>query len=226
VVIDDNSQDGTPALAEAAGAAVYTRSLDNFAAQRNFALTKVTADWVLFIDADERMTPQLMEGVREFVGQSPPAVGAIKRVNHAFGRRHRFGQLSPDFAKRLFPNGSVNWVGLVHESPESVLPVRRVRGFMRHYTYDDWPKYMDKLVKYAKLWAESEYSKGRRTTMLSAITHAALSFGKTFIMKLGFLEGPLGWVLCWYNGCYTLTKYAFLSQKCEDEKRLGSRQES
>ena len=218
IVIDDNSQDATASLAEAAGAAVYTRALDNFSSQRNFALTKATADWVLYLDADERFTSELIEGVRRFVELGPQAAGTLKRINYAFGRRHRFGQLSPDWATRLFPRGKVKWTGLVHEFPESDLPVKPVRGFLRHYTYNDWPRYMEKLVKYAALWAEDEHKKGRRASMLRAVSHAFSSFFKTFFLKLGFLEGPLGWVLCVYNGCYTLTKYVFLSQKYENDK--------
>ena len=222
VVIDDNSQDDTVALAKAAGATVFTRTLDNFSAQRNFALTKVEADWVFFIDSDERFTPELVERVREFIS-GPPQAGAVKRVNYAFGKRHRFGQLAPDMATRLFPKDRVRWVGLVHEFPETDLLVRPIGGFLRHYTYDDWKKYMDKLVKYARLWADGEHNKRREPSMFRAFGHAFFSFVKTFVFKLGFLEGPLGWVLCWYNGCYTLTKYVFLKQKYDDERKIEER---
>jgi glycosyltransferase involved in cell wall biosynthesis len=156
VVIDDNSRDGTVEMALGAGAEVFTRSLDSFAAQRNFALTKVTADWVFFLDADERFTPELLERVRRFTERGPVAVGSVLRQNHAFGRRHRFGRLAPDRVTRLFPTERVRWEGMVHERPVSDLPVEPVGGHLRHYTYDNWPGYLDKLMKYARLWAEDE----------------------------------------------------------------------
>jgi hypothetical protein len=145
--------------------------------------------------------------------EGAPRVGSVKRQNYAFGRRHRFGQLAPDTVSRLFPRGSVRWTGLVHEFPLSDLPVEPIGGYLRHHTYDDWSRYLDKLVKYVKLWADEESAKGRTATVPQALAHAAASFTKTFVLKLGFLEGPLGWALCWCNGFYTLTKYLLLIQK-------------
>jgi glycosyltransferase involved in cell wall biosynthesis len=221
VVIDDYSQDGTAELAEAAGAVVYARALDNFAAQRNFALTKVTAEWVFFLDADERFTPELADNVRGFVERGLRA-GSVKRQNNAFGRRHRFGQLAPDRVTRLFPASYVRWEGLVHERPVSDLPVEPIGGYLLHYTYDGWPGYLDKFMKYVRLWADEEYNKGRKSSVLQGLAHGAAGFLKPFILKLGFLEGPLGWALCWYNGCYALTKHLLLHQKHVDAKRRDS----
>ena len=222
VVIDDESGDETVALAEAAGAVVHSRRLDDFAGQRNFALAKTSADWVFFLDADERFTPELIEGVRRFV-EGGPRVGSVRRINFAFGRRHRFGRLAPDRVSRLFPKGAVQWVGRVHEIPVSDLPSSPVSGALIHHTYDDWSRYLDKFVLYTRLWAEEEYKRGRRSSVLKACAHALTGFLQTFLMRLGVLEGPLGWALCWYHGAYNLTKYLLLRQKHLDGKNGGGR---
>ncbi|MDR1658536.1 MAG: glycosyltransferase family 2 protein [Deltaproteobacteria bacterium] len=213
VVIDDGSTDRTVALAQAQGAQVHYRSLDSFAEQRNFALTKTDADWIFFLDADERFTPALRSSVEKFVSRPQPAAGSIRRVNYAFGRRHRFGHLAPDRVTRLFPRGRVKWERAVHESPETDLPIEKLEGFLEHHTYGDWNRYLDKFVGYARLWAEEEFQNGRRTTALSAVLHAAAAFFKMAVQRLGFLEGSVGWALCWYHGGYTLSKYLLLLQK-------------
>ncbi|MDR1546155.1 MAG: glycosyltransferase family 2 protein [Deltaproteobacteria bacterium] len=216
-VIDDGSDDETVALAGAAGAAVFDRRLDSFAAQRNFALEKSQADWVFFLDADERFTPTLARSVERTIeratARAAPVCGSCLRRNFAFGRRQRFGPLAADRVVRLFPRREVRWEGLVHERPVSLCPVVRLGGALEHRTYRDWSQFLEKLVKYAKLWAVEAAQAGRRATALKAAIRAATAFGKTFVCQLGFLGGPTTWALCLYNCCYTLSKYLFLSQR-------------
>jgi glycosyltransferase involved in cell wall biosynthesis len=216
IVIDDNSQDETVSLAEAAGAVVYTRTLDNFAAQRNFSLTKVTADWVFFLDADERLTTELAESIKQFVKEGAK-IGAVRRRNHAFGHKFRFGPFGLLWHNRLFPNGRVQWEGLVHETPVTDLPVYPLDGLLEHYTYRNWSQYFTKFILYTKLDAEDMYEKGHRTSTFKACEFAVKGFIYSFINQLGILEGPMGWTICFYHGAYVLTKHMFLLDKYRGE---------
>ena len=138
LVIDDHSTDRTAELARAAGARVIARALaGDFAAQRNFALTQTDADWVLYVDADERVQPETEAEIARILAEDARAVYEIKRINVAFGRRMYYGGHRPDYSQRLYPRMAVHWVGRIHEHVMSDLPTRRMGGSLLHYTYTD-----------------------------------------------------------------------------------------
>ncbi|MDR0355241.1 MAG: glycosyltransferase family 2 protein [Deltaproteobacteria bacterium] len=210
IVVDDESSDETVALAEAVGAKVFSRKMDNYSAQRNFALEQSEADWVFFLDADERFTPGLKEGIERHIA-GKPAAGEVLRVNYAFGRRFRFGHLAPDRVARLFPKGHVRWEGLVHESAKTDLPTKKISGYEEHYTYGNWEHFLGKMERYSRLWAKEAAEKGRSCCAFVAVIRAFLNFFKMFVIKLGFLDGPAGWAICLVSAYYTLSKYLILS---------------
>lgn len=125
IVIDSGSNDRTVELAEMAGAHVYFRAWDNdFAAQRNFGLELTNAEWVLYIDADERMSDSMIEAIKKVISdEGMPAQYSMLRRTIAFGKEFKYGVLSPDKVKRLFLREDVIWVGKVHESPSCDLPL-------------------------------------------------------------------------------------------------------
>ena len=131
LVIDDHSTDRTAELARAAGARVIARALaGDFAAQRNFALTQTDADWVLYVDADERVQPETEAEIARILAEDARAVYEIKRINVAFGRRMYYGGHRPDYSQRLYPRMTVHWVGRIHEHVVSDLPIRRMGGIL------------------------------------------------------------------------------------------------
>ena len=211
VVVDDESHDGTPALAAAAGARVVTRKMDSFAAQRNFAQDQARGDWVFFLDADERLSSELLAAIRRHLERWPGAAGRVLRRNHAFGRRHRFGVLKPDRVTRLFPKGAATWTGLVHERPIFTGPVRPLAGHLEHLTYADWAQYRAKMERYASLWAETAQAQGRRAGRWTAVWRAGAGFLKMFGLNLGVLGGPTAWLLCWRYAGYNFAKYRRLA---------------
>jgi hypothetical protein len=174
------------------------------------------------LDADERVTPQLASEISGHVGSSPASAASFTRLNLAFGRRMRFGPLWPDRVVRLFPKGSVRWEGLVHERPLTELPVTRLKGSVFHHTYPDYKSYVEKQASYARLWAENARRRGKSATPFKAFARAFFAFLKMFALKLGFLDGPAGWCLCWYySGAYTLGKYLLLADGRGDGGRDG-----
>ncbi|MDR0548401.1 MAG: glycosyltransferase family 2 protein [Deltaproteobacteria bacterium] len=213
IVVDDFSQDQTASLAKQAGARVVQRRLSNFADQRNFALSLSSADWVFFLDCDERLSPALIEAIQKSLSAGQLIAGEVKRRVFAFGRRQRFGPLAGDKVVRLFPRTLVQWTGLVHERPLYELPKRPLAGYLEHHTYATWAEYLAKWSLYASLGAQESRRKGRKASAFKAATRALGAFGKMFFGKLGFLGGPSAWALCWFYSGYTLAKYLLLTDE-------------
>jgi len=211
LIIDDYSDDDTKILAEKAGARVISNKLVDFSEQRNFALARASGDWVFYLDADERLSRELMASIRRHMAQSPDCAGSAIRRNYAFGQRHRFGPLKPDRVIRLFDKTSVHWEGRIHERPVFRGEVKTL-GFLSHLTYHSWGQYLEKQYRYAGAWADEAAAKGKKGTPLRAVFRATAGFFKMFILNLGILGGPASWALCWYHGAYTLTKYLKLSE--------------
>jgi glycosyltransferase involved in cell wall biosynthesis len=211
LVVDDESVDDTAALALEAGARVVSRRLDNFAAQRNFAMSQAAGDWVFFLDADERCSAGLMDAVRRHTAAYPGRAASVTRRNFAFGHRHRFGPLKPDRVTRLLPAGKIRWEGKVHERPLFEGQALPLAGYLEHHTYSDWDQYLQKQFRYADIWAREKHAAGQTSSPLQAVSRGFLGFLKMFVLNLGFLGGPEGWALCAYHSLYTMTKYLKLA---------------
>lgn len=209
VIVDSGSTDRTLEIAESYGAKVVVRPMDEggFAAQRNFLLKQTEADWVFYIDADERLRPETAEEMRAVVDRNDEAVWAIRRHNVVMGQQMKHGVNRPDWSDRFGPRAKLHWTGAVHEGIESDLPRKRLRGMMMHYTYDDWEIYLRKLNQYTTLGAEMLYEKGKKAGMFTALGHSGFSFVKSYLLKLGFLDGWLGFVMCFMASCSVLIKY-------------------
>ena len=113
VVVDSGSTDRTQAIAESMGARFVTHPMgdDGFAGQRNFALTQTTADWVFYLDADERIEADAAEEIRRIVSEDLPAAYRVERKNIVFGQLMRHGGHRPDFVDRLYPRTAIRWRG-------------------------------------------------------------------------------------------------------------------
>ena len=228
LVVDSGSKDRTVELAENNGARVVFRAWDNdFAAQRNFALTQTYTDWVLYLDADERMNDQLVQAIRNVIAKDTANATAtmsnrkqysLQRKSIAFGKKFSHGPLHPDWVTRLFPRESVTWVGKVHEHPECSLPLEKLPGHIEHYTYRNWQEWKEKMGRYSTLWAEEAYQKGRRTSLSGALLHGIASLFRMLILHLGFLDGWKGICLSCMYCFYTLQKYLKLYQLQRERK--------
>jgi glycosyltransferase involved in cell wall biosynthesis len=218
LVLDDMSQDGTAAIARSWEARVEECPMaGNFSAQRQKGLELARGTWVLFIDADERLTPELGESIAAHLCSGLMAAGSFRRRNFAFGRRERFGPLGPDRVSRLFPRSAVSFSGLVHERALTALPVERLKGSLEHHTYRTWDRYLEKQRLYAELWSSQAANDGQKSSPVAALFKAGASVMKMLFLKLGLLGGPNTWALSLLYGSYTLSKYLLLSQKSQEK---------
>lgn len=214
LIIDSGSTDNTVALAKEYGAKVCFRSWDgDFSAQRNFALTQTAADWVLYLDADERLNDQLIVAVKHIIhNETISKQYAIVRKSVAFGVIFNHGVLNPDCVLRLFPRNQVTWVHKVHEHPECDAPKGRMPGYIEHHTYVDWHEWEEKLCLYTTIWAEDAFKRGKRTSMPGVLMHSMGGFFKMFVLRMGFLDGWIGSYLCCTHFFYTMLKYIKLHE--------------
>lgn len=221
LIVDSGSTDKTVQLAEENGAKVVYRAWDNdFAAQRNFALQHVNTEWVLYLDADERMNDELINDIQEKISSHKSALYRFIRHNNAFGKEFYYGVLGPDSVVRLFPVGQAKWEGKVHEGLSSKLEIVTLKGHLSHYTYSSFEEYLDKMNKYSSIGAVDRSLRGKKCSVIGdLILRPLFAFFKMYILKGGFLEGWLGFVLCLNYANYTLNKYVKLKMM-GDKKRF------
>lgn len=213
LVIDSGSTDGTVALAEKYGANVQIRAWDDdYSAQRNFALDFVKTDWVLYLDADERMDDELVEEIKKILANNRQALYSFVRKSSAFGKDFNYGVLGLGNVIRLFPTKMIKWVGAVHEGVQSNLPIVKIyKGFIMHYTYSSVEQYLEKMNKYSSIGAEDRKKQGKKVTVIfDLVFRPIFAFFKMYILKGGFLEGWLGFMLCVNYANYTFNKYVKL----------------
>lgn len=208
LIIDSGSTDKTAEIAEQNGARVVLREFDkDFSRQRNFALDQTKASWLLHLDADERISEDLAQSIKQAVSQGEEKVYSFWRSNIVFGKKFKYGVFRPDKVKRLFPRNGGIWQGKVHESLKSDLPEAVLTGQLIHYPYETWEQYFTKFNSYTSIWATDAFKKGKRTSIIGALLHALFSFLKVTFINLGILDGLMGLVMCCFHFSYTLAKY-------------------
>lgn len=208
LVVDSGSTDKTVALAEANGARVIYRAWDNdFAAQRNFALQNIATDWVLYLDADERLDDKLCKTIVAAASGNLTKQYSMMRKIHAFGFDYKHGIFKPDEVLRLFPAKKVHWENKVHERPVCDLPKEKLEGFIEHYTYNSWQQWWDKAGQYTTIWAQDNYERGKRTSLAACFGHAAYGFIRAYFLQLGFADGWSGLYFSLQHFIYTMIKY-------------------
>ncbi|MDT8903821.1 glycosyltransferase family 2 protein [Anaeroselena agilis] len=218
VVVDSGSGDRTVELARQLGAKVVTRKFDGFGPQRNFALTQTDADWVMFLDADERITSALAAEMRSAADSGELAAYEILRHNYAFGQRIMHGGFRPDYSLRFYPRSAISWDGVVHEQATVTVPKRKMRGVMLHHTYTDWDRYFVKFNSYTTLMARKMHEQGRRGTMIHIMFRPWWAFLKFYIFQSGWRDGRLGFILSAFHFFYTMAKYVKLYYLQAEEK--------
>ena len=208
IVVDSGSDDQTIPIAEGLGAKVFVHPMtEGFGAQRNFALEQTQADWVFFLDADERITPDLADEICQIVNNNEQYAYNVLRINVLFGQVVKHGGHAPDYTLRFYPRTAIKWDGKVHDHPTVSLPVKKLTNHMMHYTYSDWEKYFSKFNQYTTLMAEQMYAKGKRARFSDLIVRPWVGFIKFYLLKSGWREGKLGFCLAVLHAFYTMVKY-------------------
>jgi len=215
VVVDGGSDDDTVAIAREYTDKVYVeRAWAGYGVQRQRAQARATGDWILFVDADERVTPELRAEIERVVeADDRTAVYAVPRLSFCFGRFIRHGGWYPDYVVRLYPRERAHYDdALVHEKVVFGPGLRtvRLRGDLLHYTYRDLEHYLVKSAAYAAAWASARAAVGRRASLSQGILHGIACFVRMYLLRGGFLDGRAGLLLALLSAHSTFVKYADL----------------
>lgn len=211
LVVDSGSRDGTQDLARSWGARVVEQPFLGFGRQKQFAVEQARHDWVLCLDADERLTPPLQASIHEALAAPAYTAYRFARCNHFMGRPLRHGEGYPDWSLRLFHRGHARWSeDPVHETVIAAGPVGTLRGDLDHRSAQGIAEYLEKQNLYTTLQAERLYAQGVSVSVATLVLSPVLRFLRLYLVRRGFLDGIPGLVHIGI-GCFnSFVKYAKL----------------
>jgi Glycosyl transferase family 2 len=210
VVVDSGSSDGTQDIARACGARVVERAWDGYSKQKNFAAGQAQNDWILSVDADERVSMELAEDIAEWRQTSgEPAAAAYSMARRVFylGKWINHSGWYPDRKIRLYDRRRSRWAGdFVHERLVADGPVDSLNGDLLHFPYRDWKDHEDRIERYTELAARAASSDGRRGNVLKLALAPPLTFLKSFVLHAGFLDGWRGLAIAYMGARYVFKR--------------------
>ena len=209
VVVDTQSTDRTLVIAQRYGALISSPpDWPGFGPQKNRALDLASEDWVLSLDADERLTPELRAEIMGVLDKPQTDCYAIPRLSWYCGRFMRHSGWTPDYVDRLFKRGSARFSSdLVHERLIPKGPVLKLKNRMLHYSFMNLAQVQEKMERYSTASAQQAFARGKTASPLKAILHGAWSFFRTYILRAGFLDGPQGFSLALANAKGSYLRY-------------------
>jgi (heptosyl)LPS beta-1,4-glucosyltransferase len=214
VVIDAESVDRTAEIAQAAGAKVFVRPWPGFGSQKNYGMDQVSTEWILIVDADERIPASLQrEILSRTAGWKPgdPVAYEIPRRNHFYGAWVRHAGVYPDYQIRLFRRGTARYNDVpVHENLIVQGPIGRLTCPMDHFTERRIRDHFRKFGQYTTLAAQEKRRTVGRVHATDLIFRPLIVFAKSYLLKQGFRDGVRGLIVSVFAGMYTFVKYAKL----------------
>lgn len=209
VVVDSGSTDGTQDLARQHGARVIDCAWRGFGPQKQFAVEQARHDWVLCVDADERVSPELQASIAHALSAAQYGAYRFPRCNRFMGRYLRHGEGYPDLSLRLFDRRMARWSDdAVHEKVETSVEIADINGDLLHDSAESIESYLDKQNRYTTIAAESAFAKGKRASVGHLLLSPLIRFIKFYFVRLGFLDGLPGLVHILIGCGNSFAKYA------------------
>jgi glycosyltransferase involved in cell wall biosynthesis len=212
LVVDARSDDDTVAIARRFTGRVVEREWPGYVAQKNFAADEACHDWILSLDADERVTPALAGEIGRVLAATPGEAGfRVPRVSFYLGRWLRSTDWYPDLQLRLYDRRRARWEGRhVHESVRADGTVGRLRGELQHYPYRDIAHHVQTIDRYTTLAARQSAERGRHASVADLLVRPPLAFARNYLLRLGIRDGQAGLVVSLLNSYYVFLKFAKL----------------
>ena len=221
VVVDSGSRDKTVEIAKSYGAHVVHQGWLGFGRQRRFAVAQAAHDWVLCLDADERLTDELSESIRRELSGTPGHIYRLARRSFFMGRFLRHGACYPDWQVRLFDRRFANWnEAPVEETVESPDSPAALQGDLLHFPSLDLKSYLEKQIRFAYIRANYLYrQRGYVPRPSRVFTRPVLRFFKNYFLRRGFLDGIPGLIhtICCSINCFV--KYARITELQRTDKK-------
>jgi glycosyltransferase involved in cell wall biosynthesis len=210
LVINDDVNDGTDKIAESFGAKVFREPWRGFVAQKNSVAEKAAQPWLLNLDADEEISPALLDEIQRAIAAPGNCVAFnFPRSTKFCGRWIRHGDWYPDRQTRLWRRGKARWIGAeVHETLQADGAVGKLRGELLHHMADTIDSQIKKISEYSETFSRASLARGRRASLFDLFFRPAWRFLRSYFFRLGFLDGWQGAYVAWMTAFYTATRYA------------------
>lgn len=221
IVFDDHSSDKTKDIAKNLGARVIESKLDgDFATQRNKAMEVARNDWILFLDADEYVSPKLATEIKRCINEDK--VGYyIPRYDMLYGRKITHGECLNFKILRLGKKNKGTWKGKVHEVWTIKGKVGDIKNEIIHYPHPTMKEYIDEIEFYSTLHAKQKYDGGEKSSLIKIIFFPPLKFIYNYVIKLGFLDGDIGFIqamMMSFHSYLSWSKLWLMQRKLEYKK--------
>jgi glycosyltransferase involved in cell wall biosynthesis len=216
VVVDSGSTDETVAIARRHPARVEVQRWPGYGAQRNYAASIASHDWILSIDADERIPPELAAEIQSLLASEPARRGyRMPRVTWYLGRWIRGTDWYPDYQLRLYDRRAGHWnERRVHESLSLNGEPGRLQHELQHFAYRNISHHLSTIDRYTTLAAEQWAEDGRRVSLAGVIVHPPFAFLRNYVLKRGFTQGAAGLLVSVLNSYYVFLKMAMAWERC------------
>ena len=214
VVLDAGSKDGTEPIARERGARFFTREWQGYSSAKNHANGLAEHEYVLSIDADEALSPELRESILKAKRDGLTGAYSFNRCTNYCGKWIRHGSWYPDVKLRLFPKTGARWVGDIHEGLrfDEEPAVTWLPGDLEHYSYYDFTEHRERADRYSALTARKMFEAGAAASPLRPVSAAVGRFVKMYILKLGFLDGYHGFKVAQISAQSNVFKYQELNR--------------
>jgi glycosyltransferase involved in cell wall biosynthesis len=219
ILVDSGSKDRTCEIARESGARVYSRKLDSLAEQKNYAASFATNDWVLSIDCDEELSPELRSSILAWKKAAPAEVGyEFPRLTNYLGGWIRHSGWYPDRKLRLYRRDHGKFVGTPHDAVKMDDPVGRLKGHLLHYKARSQAERKAEPDVFSTMAAEDMFARGRKSWRAAMIFAPPWTIVQKLVFQLGVLDGHRGWLIAWGSAKYIYVKYRKLGRLLAGEK--------
>jgi glycosyltransferase involved in cell wall biosynthesis len=219
ILVDSGSTDRTREIAGTFSARVYNRKMDNFADQKNYAASLSTNDWILCIDCDHELSPELRSSLLSWKDKLPESNGyEIPLLTNYLGGWIRHSGWYPELKVLLYRRDKGKFVSALHESVRAEGPIGRLSGHLFHYTIRSLAEHRAKLDAMSTLAAEDMFARGRKSWRAAMLLAPPWTFVQRLVFQLGILDGRRGWLIAWLSGNYIYLKYRKLGRLLAGEK--------
>jgi glycosyltransferase involved in cell wall biosynthesis len=209
IVLNADVNDGTGEIAVRHGAKVFREPWKGFRDQKNSAAQKAGHDWILSLDADEVVSPELRKEIEGVVRETGFVAYDMPRLSWCCGRWIRHGDWYPDRQIRLWRKGAAQWGGgTVHEKLAVSGPLGHLRGDLLHFSMDSLDRHLSRISEYSNCFAKDWLAQGRKPGLFDLAVRPLWRFMRCYFLRLGFLDGWVGFYLAWQTAFACLTRYA------------------
>lgn len=208
IIVDSGSTDKTHEIAQKFSANFFVESWKGYGLQKNSVIDKCKEDWILLIDADEVISPELKNKIMEIVNQSKDDVYEVNFTSVCFGKKIKHGGWSGSYRIRLFKNGIGKYNdNVVHEAFITEGKTAKLQEEIYHYSYEDLADYLSKFNRYTSEGAREYFKRGKKSNIFWLVINPIFKFIRMYVFRLGFLDGIEGLLLAILSSNYTMVKY-------------------